>query len=151
MTHRDWVSPRTGSLSPASRTGPGLGSTGLSSHGEEEEQGRKTIWSASPRGPERVSHPPEVTQPPRAEPGLRPRTSESRAYVLLTTPGCEPVRKQRLGMGGGEVLHPILSPPALLPLAGPPGPVPRGGSGILQAGGPSWVMRPSQRFAGLTT
>ena len=85
-----------------------------------------------------------------AQSRARPGTYESKAYVLLTTPDCELVRKQRLGMGGGEVFHPILSPPALLPLAGPPGPMPRGGSGILWAGGPSWVMRPSQRFAGLT-
>lgn len=131
------MSSQTGSLCLASRTGPRLGSTGLSSHVEEEEKVSRTIWSASPRGPERVGHLPEVTQPPRAEPGLGPRASESRAYVLLTTPDCEPVRKQRLGMGGGEVLHPILSPPTLLPLAGPPGPMPRGGSGILRAGSPS--------------
>ena len=77
------MSSQTGSLCLASRTGPRLGSTGLSSHVEEEEKVSRTIWSASPRGPERVGHLPEVTQPPRAEPGLGPRASESRAYVLL--------------------------------------------------------------------
>lgn len=93
------------SLSPA--LGQGLGWAAQASAHTGRKKSKEEKPSGQPSQRPREGQPPasEVTQPPRAEPGLRPRTSESRAYVLLT-PGCEPVRKQRLGDGREERLSP---------------------------------------------
>lgn len=73
----------------------------------------------------------------------------------LLTAGNQLIRKQR---PEGRKVPPSPSsqstgpwhPPTLASPASPPGMLPRRGSGMLRAGNPSWVMRPSLWFAGLT-
>lgn len=80
-------------------------------------------------------------------------------FCALLTAGKEFIRKQRpegrkappssqfpeqeQGTGTGP-----WHPPTFASLASPPGMLPRRGSGMLRAGNPSWVMRPSLWFAG---
>ena len=111
---------RTASLSPASSLA-GEHRPHPTWEGEEiVERGAlsPSVWAsqaASPRGSERADHLPEITPLLRAEPGLQAGPAKSRAYTPLTAPGCALVRKQGLGMGGGEALLSVWrqAPPTL--------------------------------------
>lgn len=155
MRHGDGASPQDRVFVPS--TGPGWAAQ-ASSHKWKKE------CEVGPRAPPCGL----AGQPPPERVGcLRPRScsgqsqdwnpglTEFRTSVSLTSPGCELIGKQRPATGGGKPLLSVLAAELSacqlwLPLASPPGPVLGGGRGILRAGGPSRVMRPSQRFAGLT-